>query len=31
MTALLMAIGVMVSEEEEEDIDQFINDPIILK
>lgn len=31
MTALLMAIGVMVGEIAEEDIDTFLDDPIILK
>lgn len=32
MTALLMAIGIMNAEEEEDgDLDQFLNDPIVLK
>lgn len=31
MTALLMAIGTMISEEEEEDFDEIINNPIVLK
>ena len=31
MTALLMAIGFTIVEEEEEDLDDFLNDPIILK
>ena len=31
MTALLMAVGTMVSEEKEENIDGFLNDPLILK
>lgn len=31
MTALLMAVGVMLAEEQEEDIDAFLSDPIILK
>lgn len=31
ITALLMAIGVMISEEPEEDLDEFLSSPIILK
>lgn len=31
MTALLMAIGIMIADPESEDIDSFLNDPIVLK
>lgn len=31
MTALLMAVGIAVSVEEEDDLDDFLNDPLILK
>lgn len=31
MTALLMAIGTMIVDEEEDDLDDFLNNPIVLK
>ena len=31
MTALLMAIGIMVRDPAQEDIDAFLNDPLVLR